>query len=121
MKKKYENVINIPEHPADIYCAAREVAYNVSIDQLLPNNFARQQCDMTYEEAMFYICSNEPYYTIMFRNNSIFGADDHFEFACNNMRADEHGKRVFVWIRVSPEKTREIFEKFDLKTKKYEV
>lgn len=121
MKKKYEVVTNIPECPTDIYAVARSVAYKVSIDQLVPNSWARQSCDMTYEEAMEYILCNEPYYTIKFRNNSIFGDMDYFEFACNNMTTGKQDKTIFIWIMVSVEHSREIFAKFDLKTEKYEV
>lgn len=118
---KYEIVKNIPYNPKEIYDYALSKSYDWIIDEKNTKDnptFSRKISKLGYEDAFELILSNKPHWTISFRNNSEFGDKDYFEFGGCNISSNSYGC-VFIWILVDIDVAREIFQKFNLKTKKY--
>lgn len=118
-------VTNVPEKPRELYDYARERSFVTLIDEKKRENnhgYARTPSDLSYEEAFHIIENNKPHWVISFRHASYLSTleEDYWEFAgCSIGRVPIPYGDVFIFIKVSPEIAREIFEKFSLKYEEY--
>ena len=118
---KHARIINIPKNPKIIYDYALSKSYQTWIDEKNTEEnpgFARKLSKLNYEQAFELIQNNKPRWVISFRQNSIFGEKDYWEFGGCNIGFNDYGS-VFIWILVDIDIAEEIFNKFNLKKDEY--
>lgn len=117
-------ISNIPKIKRELYDLAKSESYDFWIDEKgtvdNPGVWQRKSSKLSYEDAFTIIENNKPHWTISFRNESYFNENlqDYFEFSGCNLKSNEYGE-VFIWIKVSVEKSLEIFKKYNLNLKSY--
>jgi len=122
---KYSIVDNILSNPREIYDYAKSKSFKFWIDEKgtvsHPDIWQRKPSDLSYDVAFEIIQNNKPHWVISYRDMEYLTSgkeNSYFEFGGCNISSNNYGE-VFIWIYVSIEESKKIFDKFNLKLHNY--
>ena len=121
---KHAIVTNIPDNPKEILEYAKSKSFKFWVDEKgtekHPSAWQRRPSDLSFDEAFDIIQNNSPHWVFTFRNISAIAPKeiDFWDFGGCNIGSNDYGE-VFIWIQVTVEDAKEIFERFNLQIKEY--